>query len=179
VCSLIFLQAAAQQVVPSIRVGTELSYRFFLNGQTTALNLTVKSMADTVKLDWNLRGYAYGSYLISAAGFQHGKKINFIQPANKIVHRLADDETFAIISKAAFADLKKNKRFVYNNTTYVLNDDTKQHPFRLGDQDLDVIHVTGVEEDGDLWILDNPDFPLICQIRANPLGINFSLIAVK
>src|ERR1035437_304626 len=139
--SIIFQQASAQQTVPTIGVGTKLNYRFFLYGQSLSINLIVKSMVDTVKLDWNIRGFAYGSYLISAKAFQKGKKINFIQPVPQKVIILADDETFAIISKAAFTDLMKEKRFVYNNTTYVLKDDMKENPFKLGSQNLDLIHV--------------------------------------
>jgi len=177
--TLVFLQAVAKQAIPPIKAGTKLEYRFFLYGQTVPLNLTIKSMVDTVQLDWNLRGYTSGSYLITASGFRQGKKLSFIQPAPQTVLRLADDETFALISKAAFADLKRNKRFIYNNTTYVLKSDSKDKPFMLGGEKVDVWHVTGVEEEGDLWILNNPDFPLICQMEANPLGINFTLTAIR
>ena len=179
--SLIFQYISAQQIVPPIGVGTKLNYRFFLYGQTLPVNLIVKSMVDTVKFDWNIRGYAYayGSYLISAKAFQKGRKINFIQPEYQKVLLLADDETFAIISKAAFADLMKDKRFVYNNTTYVLKDDMKENPFKLGSQNLDLLHVVGLEEPGELWILNNQEFPLICQIKDNPLGINFTLVEIN
>ena len=175
----IFQQASAQQIVPTIKVGTKLTYKFSLYGQSLSINFIVKSMVDTVKLDWNIRGYAHGSYLISAKAFQKGNKINFIQPANQQVIKLADDETFGIISKAAFTDLMKNNRFVYNNTTYVLKDDKKENPFIRGSLNLDLLHVIGLEEPGELWILNSPEFPLICQIKANPLGINFTLLEIN
>lgn len=175
---LLLLQIIAQPIVPPVSAGTQISYRYFLHGQTASINVTVKSMVDTVWLDWNLRG-ASGSYLISNAGFQNGTKINFIQPANQVMLRLADDETFGIVSKAAFAALQKNRRFVYNNTTYALKDDNREKPFKLGDQTLDVLHVAGVEETGDLWILNNPAFPLICQFSNNPLGIDFVITGIK
>jgi hypothetical protein len=176
--SLLLLQTTAQPIAPPISEGTQLSYRYFLHGQTASINVTVKSVVDTVRLDWNLRGAA-GSYLISKAALQNGTKINFIQPENGVVLKLADDETFGLISKTAFALLKKNKRFVYNNTTYALQNGSNEKPLTIGNQTLDVLHVAGVEEAGDMWILNNPTFPLIVQFSNNPLGINFVITGMK
>lgn len=174
------LHAEAQQSLPVIKVGTKIDYRYFLYGQSsTYINVTVNTLKDSVELGWNIRGYAYGKYLISAAGLEKGTKVNFIQPAHQTTLRLLPDETFAIISKKAFQDLKKNKKFFYNNTTYILVTDAKDDLFKIADQAVDVFHVKGVEEAGDLWILNDPEFPLICQIRNNPLGINFSVTSIK
>lgn len=177
--SLMFASAIAQQTATPIKPGTKLDYKFFLYGQTVAIGMTVKSVTDSVLLDWNLKGMAFGSYLVSPEGFEHGSKLNFIQPAPSTVLRLAADETFAVISKAAFRALKKNDKFVYNSTTYVLSKDKNQPAFKAGDREMDVLHVVGVEEHGELWILNDPDFPLICQVKNNPVGINFTLVGVK
>jgi hypothetical protein len=171
--------ATAQQPEAIIKPGTKIDYKFFLYGQTVAINMTLKSVTDSVQLDWNMKGYAFGSYLISNAGFENGNKINFVQPAHETILRLAPDETFAIISKSAFKTLKKDKKFVYNNTTYVLRNDDQSSLFKAGDRELKVLHVTGQEEAGDLWILDDPDFPLICQMKNNPVGINFTVTGIK
>lgn len=177
--SLILVRLEAQQLVPPVKEGTTFNYKFFLYGQTAAINLSVKSLRDTVLLNWDMKGGAYGGYLISSAGFENGTKINFIQPAYQTVLKLAPDETFAIISKSAFRALKKDKKFVYNNTTYMLKDDHQENPFKIGVQEIDVLHVVGIEEAGELWILDNPDFPLICQFKNNPAGINFTIVGIK
>lgn len=178
--SLICLQSEAQQLsVPVIKAGTQIDYRYNLYGQSAVISMKIKSVSDSIVLDWNMRGYAFGSYLVSAAGFENGTKINFLQPAPLKQLVLAPDETFAVISKAAFKALKKDKRFVYNNTTYVWKDDSKEQPFKSGDQQLDVLHVTGLEEAGEMWILNDPDFPLICQFQNNPLGINFTITGIK
>lgn len=177
--SLIAIQSEAQQPVPVIKAGTKIEERFLLYGQTVPIGITVQAMTDSVLLNWTIRGLSSGSYLISATGFQKGTKINFVQPVPLSVIRLAPDETFAIISKDAFKTLKKTRKLMYNNTTYVLKDDTKEKPFTIGGQELDVLHVTGVEEAGDLWILNDPEFPLICQFKNNPLGIDFTVTAIK
>jgi len=166
---------SAQQQIPVIKVGTAIEYKFFLYGQTVPMKLTVKSVQDSVLLDWYIRG-ATGSYLIAAAGVEKGTKINFVQPAWKEVLRLAPDETFAIISRSAFAALQRDKQFVYNQTTYQLKD---KKAYQLGDKKVKVYHVVGKEEAAELWILDNPTCPLICELQNNPLGINFKAIAIN
>lgn len=177
--SLMFTSAIAQKNQVDIKPGTQLDYKFFLYGQTVGIGMTVKSVTDSVLIDWNLRGMAFGSYLVSKDGFENGSQLNLIQPTPSTVLRLAPDETFAVISKAAFRSLKKDKKFVYNHTTYVLQNDSNQPAFKSGDRELDVLHVIGTEEHGELWILNNPDFPLICQMKNNPVGINFTVVAIR
>jgi len=176
--SLLVIQSKAQQI-PVFKAGTKIEERFLLYGQTVPMTLTIYTITDSVQLDWTIRGLASGSYLISAAGFENGTKINFVQPAALTVLRLAPDETFGLISKSAFKTLKENKRLVYNNTTYLLQENSKEKPFKAGDLELDVLHVVGVEEAGELWILNDPEFPLICQFRNNPVGIDFMVTGIK
>lgn len=175
--SMLYMAASAQQL-PVIKAGTQIEGKFLLYGQTVPVMMTVRSMTDSVFLDWNIRG-ATGSYLISAEGFEKGTQLNFVQPAYQEVVRLAPDDTFGLISKAAFKALKKNKKLVYNSTTYLLKEEVNDLSFKTAGQQLKVLHVTGIEEPCELWILDDPSFPLVCQIRNNPLGINFTLIGIK
>ncbi len=178
---LIARQSEAQQAqtVPVIKAGTKIEERFSLYGQTVPISITVNALTDSVLLNWTIRGLSSGSYQISAAGFEKGTRINFVQPVPLSVVKLGPEETFAIISKAAFRALKKTRKLMYNNTTYVLKENNKEKPFTIGSQELDVLHVTGVEEAGDLWILNDPEFPLICQFKNNPLGIDFTVTAIK
>ena len=176
ILALLFCMARAQQPAQTIKAGSKIDYKFFLYGQTVPVTLTIKSVTGDVILDWYIRG-GIGSYLIPAAAFENGKRLNFIQPAQNTEIKLGENETFALISKSAFRTLQKDKKLVYNNTTYVLKEN--EPVFQAGSLQLDVLHVVGQEEAGDLWILNDPEFPLICQFSNNPLGINFSMIAIK
>ena len=49
----------------------------------------------------------------------------------------------------------------------------------LGGQPVDVLHVVAQNETTQLWILNNPDFPFVCQIKGNPLGIDIKLNSIK
>jgi len=174
------LAASAQKIVPVIKQGTAINYNFKLHDQQSGLELVVKKLADTVILNWRLRGFAGGNYVIVPAAFQRADKLSFTQPVpNQNVVLPADQTLFCIISKNAFNNLIKNHSYVYDNTTYDLKDDADQDPLTTSDGQLDVLHVVARDETTELWILNNPDFPLICKIKGNPLGIDFTVSSIK
>jgi len=171
--------ASAQKIVPVIKMGTSINYTFNLHGQSSGFELTVKNLTDTVALNWRIRGLAGGTYIITPPAFKGADKLNFAQPIPNVKVVLPIDQTFCMISKNAFNDLVKNHHYRYDNTTYDLKDDVSQNPVMLGDGQLDVLHVVAQDETTEIWILNNPDFPLICKIKGNPLGIDITLNSIK
>ena len=89
---------------------------------------------------------------------------------------LPDSMTYhVILSKKAFADLKSNGTFTYDGIRYDAEADPATETFTYGQgQTCPLIHVHDTAEGADMWILDNPDFPLICKMINNPLEINWS-----
>jgi len=172
--SIFCLKGWAQTPV-IIKDGTTLQFNFDLHGQHAAFEIEVGHAADTLALNWKIRGLAGGTYLISPAALNNGTHLNFAQPEPFKKVQLAADETFCMISKNAFKDLKSRHQFVYDHTTYILKDDVKENPVMLENQSLNVLHVTAQDETTEFWILDNLDFPFICQIKNNPLGIDYVL----
>lgn len=98
--------------------------------------------------------------------------MNFVQPVANVTVTLPSDQTFMMISKNAFKDLSEKRRFEYDNTIYVLKGDTTESPVTPGGKPLDVLHVVALNETTQFWILNSPDFPFICKIAGNPLGID-------
>jgi hypothetical protein len=182
-CMLLFavmnIAAFAQKNTPVIKPGTSINYTFNLHGQQSGFELIVKTLSDTVALNWRIRGLAGGTYIITPAAFKSADKLNFAQPIPNVKVVLPPDQTFCMISKKAFNDLVKNHRYVYDNTTYDLKDDLNQNLVMPGAQQLDVLHVVARDETTEMWILNNPDFPLICKIKGNPLGIDITLNSIK
>ena len=180
-CILLFvllaIPAFAQKIVPPIKTGTAINYAFKIHDQQSALELVVKMSNDTVTFNLRLRGLAGSNYIILPAAFQNGDKLSFTQPAKNVV--LPPDQTFCIISKKAFSNLVKNHSYVYDNTTFDVKNDVAQNPVMLGDQQLDVIHAVARDETTEMWILNNPSFPLICKLKGNPLGFDFTVNSIK
>ncbi|WP_310391939.1 hypothetical protein [Hymenobacter sp.] len=169
----------AQALKPAVGVGTTFSYRLDLHGQGAPFELTVKSIRDTLKLGWQIRSLATGTYAVSPEAWQNATSLNMAQPQPFVTVPLPNHQTFLMLSKKAFADLLAQRRFTYDRTVYVLKDDLAANPLLVKGQPLDVLHVVAQNDPTEFWILNNATFPIICQIKHNPLGVDFLLSAVK
>lgn len=169
------LTANAQKTVPVIKPGTTIKYQFTLHEQSASFDIKIKHIEDTLSFNWSIKGLASGTYSITPEALKNANKLNFAQPvANKDVV-LPDDQTFLMISQAAFNDLLQKHAFVYDSTQYDLKDDADQNPILFKGQQLNVLHVVAKDETTQFWILNSAAFPLICQIKGNPLGIDVTL----
>ena len=82
-----------------------------------------------------------------------------------------------MISRSAYQDLVKNNQFVYNNTTYVL-DEKNAEKIQIEGKSVETLHVKAQIDQTEMWIVKNPEFPLLCKMTKNPLGIDFTLIKI-
>ncbi|MNY02090.1 hypothetical protein D3C86_1346480 [compost metagenome] len=109
---------------------------------------------------------------------KNGNELSFNQGEYAPILNLKPTETFFMISQSAYQDLLKNKQFIYNNTTYVLDENTTTNSVDLEGKLLDTFHVVAQIDETEMWIVKNPTYPLICKITKNPLGINFTLVKI-
>ncbi|UKT65693.1 hypothetical protein [Pedobacter mucosus] len=158
----VFTLAKAQKSLPEIKVGTTMQASAFVNGSEFPLQLSIKSLAAPVSIGWSVDGYGEGSFEMSDKALESATNMSANgQPALGVT-KLTDNETFGLISKAAYKSLSESKTFTYGGVKYSLKiPDTK--PMKVDGKDADVTHV--VSEDGkmELWILNNPALPLIFQ----------------
>ncbi|KAF2336939.1 hypothetical protein [Flavobacterium daemonense] len=173
---VVFQIGSAQSFVPSIKNKTELNYICLLHGQTRTLTLTTKMTADTLVFNLETRGVK-SDIIISQKALKNGNALSFNQGEFSSVTRLKANETFFMISQSAYQDVVKNKKFVYNNTTYVLDENEKSNVVLEG-KSVDAYHVKAQIDETEMWIIKNPEFPLICKVTKNPLGINFTLVKI-
>ncbi|QJD96670.1 hypothetical protein HH214_12675 [Mucilaginibacter robiniae] len=172
--------AHAQKGQLVIQKGSTLNYTLYLHGQQVAFELKVKHLQDSLVLDWKMRNTTSGTYVILHQALLKADKLNFVQPEANRVYVLPSDQTFFMISKSAFNHMLQYKNFVYDNTVYQL--DTNRHlpATNLSNSEAwNTLHVIAQNETTELWILNNPDFPLICRIKGNPLGIDMILNTIK
>jgi len=167
----------SQNYVPSIKNNTELSYVCKLHGQTRALTLTTKIDKDTLVLNLETRGVK-SIIVISQKALKNGNALSFNQGEYSNVLTLKPTETYFMISQSAYQDLVKNKKFVYNNTTYVLDEKEEKSNVAVDGKSVDTFYVKAQIDKTEMWIIKNPDFPLICKVIENPLGINFTLVKI-
>jgi len=175
---VVYQLAEAQRSVPELKNNTTLHYECKLHGQTRALKLTANVSSDTLVFHLETRGVK-SDIVIAQQALKNGTALSFNQGENTAVLHLKPTETFFMISRSAYQDLVQNNKFVYNNTTYdVINQKPNDEVFIEG-KAIDVLHVKAQIDNTEIWIIKNPDFPIICKVDKNPLGIDFTLMKIE
>lgn len=156
----------------SIAPGDTLSMEYKLHGQTRRFKFVYQPDPDGgMTLSWNIvRNLKLwtGSYKMSAKALREGDTLSALMPEDGNHVSLPDSETFAIISRKAYDSLVRNGEFIYGGVSYRKVSDpvsTMEGTIEVYDRD----------EGARMLILDNPEFPLIVAMDANPLEINWKL----
>jgi hypothetical protein len=169
----------AQKYVPVIKEGSVINYDAYSKGlgQHVPLILTIKSLGDPVKIQWDVDGYGTGSFEIPAMALDSGSKLVIKQPDPDGVTKMKNDETLMIISKATFGSLVKNNAFQLNGQKFTVSTDTTA--YKINDKTADIFHAVSENGKGELWVLNNPDFPLIYKAKSVTRGVDFTLTGIK
>jgi hypothetical protein len=171
--------AFAQKYVPQIKNGTVLNYsahsRAF--GQDIPLTLTLASITAPVQMKYSVPQLGNGVFEMSAKAMESGKKMAIKEPSTNSVTKLKDDETLAVLSKNTFTNLTTNKTFELNGQTFTVTADTTV--YKINDKEADVFYAVTANGKTKLWILNNPDFPLVCKLQGGPQGIDLSLNSIQ
>ena len=159
----------AQKTLPQIKAGTTFSCSAFVQGQEFPLSLSVKSMDGPVAIAWSVDGYGEGTFEMSKKAADSANKMLVVtQPATGVT-KLSDNETFGLISKAAYKSLIDNKEFTYSGMKFKTK--TPATAFKVGGKEMDVAHVVSENGSLELWILNHPNFPFIVQSSGMPTDI--------
>ncbi|MET1054417.1 MAG: hypothetical protein ABWY16_03830 [Pedobacter sp.] len=174
-CVCLLTTANAQKTLPEIKAGTVMYASAFVNGSEFPLALSIKSLSAPFSIGWAVDGYGEGSFEMSVKAVESAANLSAAgQPALGVT-KLNDNETFGIISKAAYKTLSDTKTFTYSGTTYkIKTDDTNL--LKLGGKEADATHVISADGKIELWILNNPSIPLILQSSGLETDISISEI---
>jgi len=177
--TLICVSLFAQKYIPTIKPGTVLNYSVALKnmGQNIDLNLTFTSLGDPIKIQWNVPGYGAGSIEMAAKALESGKKIVLSPPEPDAVTKLKDDEALLLVPRSVYSDAVKNKAFELNGFKFAVITDTAT--YKINNKVTDIIHAVAANGKNEIWILNNPDFPIICQGKGVTRGIDFYLTSIK
>lgn len=176
---IIGVAAFAQKYIPVIKVGTVFNYSAYLKntGQNAELNLTINSISDPIKMQWNVPGYGSGIFEMPAQALESGKKTVLSPPEPDGVTKMSNDETLMVLSKSLYTDAVKNKAFELNGLKFNVITDTAV--YKINNKQTDIIHAVTADAKGQIWILNNPDYPVICQGKGITKGIDFYLTGLK
>jgi hypothetical protein len=165
----LFTGAFAQKSLPELKKGTVLEASGYMNGQQFPLTFTIKSLASPASLGWAVDGYGEGTFEMSDKALDSAMKMMVGSQPSQGVTKLADDQTYGLISKSAYKTLIDTKALTYSGVKFKVKADAK--PMKINGKDADVTYI--VSEDGKLeyWILNNPAFPIIVQSAGMPIDI--------
>ncbi len=169
----------AQKYIPVIKAGTVLNYSVTLKnmGQNIQLDLTFNSLTDPIKMQWNVPGYGTGSFEMPIKALETGKKIVLSPPTPDGVTKMKNDETLLVLSKALYNDAVNNKAFELNGFQFAVITDTAT--YKINNKVTDILHAVSANGKNEIWILNSPDYPLICQGKGVTRGIDFYLTGIK
>ena len=169
---------SAQSYIPTIKHNTELHYICKLHDQTRTLTLTAKTIKDKIVFNLNTKGVKNSTIITSQEALKNGNALSYIQGEDLEIIALKPTQTFFMISQLAYQDLLKKNQFIYNNTTYVLDKNEDKNSVVIEGKTVKTLHVIAQVDETEMWIAKNPEFPLICKITKNPLGINWTLVKI-
>lgn len=175
-CAVLSVMAYAQKTMPEIKVGTAMYASAYVQGQEFPLALKINSLTAPFSIGWAVDGYGEGSFEMSAKAMESANQFSSpTQPALGVT-KLADTETFLVISKSAFQSLTDNKSFSYGGYKFVPS--TTPKAIKVNGQEVDATHVVS---DGstkiELWILNNAAMPIILQ--SSGLATDISITEIK
>ncbi len=165
ISSFTFATVSAQIPVDSLR------FVYKLHGQTRKFQYVfIREDNGGVRLSWgierNLKWWT-GSYTMTPEAVMSATRMSYMMPEDGNNVTLPSDMTFAMISARAFDELKTSGEFFYNSTGYRLIDTASTTCYGQ------LLHVADSIEGAEMWILDRRDYPIVWEMRNNPLEINW------
>ena len=149
-----------------VSVGDTLKVAYKLHGQTRRFKFVYQpTKGGGLTLHWsivrNLKLWT-GTYAMTPEAVKDGTRQSWVMPEDGNHLALPANETYCIISRSALASLKENGEFVYNGVLW-----------RRIKESGNAIEVEDPHEGARMTILDNPQLPLILNMRDNSLEINW------
>ena len=165
----------------SLKAGTKLpltraKITFELHRQYRVFDVAFVEKNDSLILSWSITQdlrQLNGSYTMTQKSRLHATQLCYVQPNDHQHLTLPGSQAFCMASADIINALREEssdtKQVIFNKTWFTLLDcDEKFRGFPL-------FHLKDYEEGAEMWILDNPKFPLIVKMLGNPVEINWPI----
>ncbi len=167
---LVSIKAMAKTPISKAKITFELhrQYRVF--------DVTFKQKDDSLTLYWSITQdlkEIHGSYTMTQKSRQHATQLCYVQPNPSQHITLPNSQAFCMASADIINALREEssdtKQVIFNKTYFTLLDTNDK--FR----GFPLFHLKDYEEGAEMWILDDPKFPLIVKMLNNPVEINWTV----
>ena len=143
----------------------------FLHGQKRRFDIDLVPHGDSLCVEWgierNLRGWR-GSYTMGPEALENAERLSFRMPedGNRLI--LSGEETFVLMPRAGYRGLRDKGRTVFNGSEYRLLDSLEVACSRM------LLHARDIHEGAEIWVLNDPERPLVWRMEGNPLEVDWS-----
>jgi hypothetical protein len=134
--------------------------------------------ADIFSFAWNFESGRSGRFIMKKSSLDSARLCYWNQPIDGEELVLPATQNVLIISRLIFSVIKKNKEAVFDEYTIKVNPAAAANAFELRGRTIDAIALTG-ESGTKIWVLNNPDIPLILKIEGNPFNVDVELTEIN
>ena len=173
---LCILIGSLSQALAQITANDTLNYSFSLYGQTRRFKVAYEKQDRNLVMHWTiLRNMKWwvGTFTMTPASLESGENFCWTQPIDGQYLTVKPTETVWLLSQKQLKELKETGKFMSNGVTYTAQPCNEQV---LG---YKLLHAVDQVEGAKMWILDNPELPLIWRMQDNPVGINWRVASNK
>jgi predicted alpha-1,2-mannosidase len=141
-------------------------YTFSLHGQTRRFSVNLERKGGNLVFDWgierNLKWWT-GTYTMTANALENARQLCYVQPLNG-QHLSLETETFGVLSRAAWREIKKNGKCLFNRVEY-----------QLVSQEDGKLLLRDSQEKSEMVVADDEELPIIWSMQNNPVEINWKV----
>jgi hypothetical protein len=176
--SLVSLQAQLQNI--SAKQGLEMEYTVFPMGQIFPVTLRLDSLtADYLSIAWkNVEGRG-GKLIMTRASLDSATTAYWGPPQYGLDVTLDPEMTMLIFSKKLWNELKQNKKVNYDGTLYIQQEASGSNQLSFGGKPADAIYLESANGQSRIWLLNNPELPILLKVEKNPFGVDLQIERVK
>lgn len=83
-----------------------------------------------------------------------------------------------MFSKSLFSDVQKNKKAEFDEYAVMVKTPGADKVFKLNDKIIDALYMES-EAGTKIWVLNDPNTPMILRIENNPFGVDLELTGIE
>jgi hypothetical protein len=171
---------SAQAPASPIREGAVLVYNVYPEGGELQSELLLERISpDTVVIGWSIPASMRSGRRTMAGSSLQTSKMGFWEPpftGEDIL--IPADQSMLVLSKAVYMQAKTVGRMQYDGLQFVVAN-AKASVFEASGLKLPAIEMKSESGMAHIWLLDNPEFPIILKYEGNPFYVDIQIVGVR
>jgi len=175
------MSAKAQQPgLPAIQKGSKLNYIVYVNGDEVPLSVTLDSITTNyVKFGWTITGYGSGGWIMKKPSLDKGNRNAWEQPGLGMDTELRDNEVILLLSRASWASIKTQKKAEIDQQVFNVATPESGEKLSINGKAVDALFIQNPTSGAKMWILNQPELPILLKIQGNAAGYDIELKSVE